>query len=163
MPRVRDGQQEKPKSEMIREVLEEKPDLSTRRVQAAVWERYGGEVTPREVSQGRRKLRQDLAAPQEDTPPSPPPPAPKMLPKKKPERVAKKRPAAEPPVDDSAGAEVTVKQLSAILTVAEEAGGIKRLREAVRTVQLLREQVGDVNDRQLAAALDFLGRVTRKG
>ena len=40
MPRDRDGRQEKPKPQMIQEVLEEKPDLSTRRVQAAVFERY---------------------------------------------------------------------------------------------------------------------------
>ena len=161
MPRDRNGQQEKPKPEMIHEVLEEKPDLSTRRVQAAVWERYGGEVTPREVAQARRKLRQALTAPPDEGPPPVEEPAPKA-PRKRPIRGKKKR-AAAPLVDDTAGAKVTLPQLSAILAVAEEAGGIRRLREAVRTVLLLREQVGDVDDRQLAAALDFLGRVTRKG
>ena len=160
MPRDRDGRQEKPKPQMIQEVLEEKPDLSTRRVQAAVFERYGGEVTPREVAQARRKLRQALTAPPDEGPPAEEP-APKP-PRKKPARAKKKRTAA-PPVDTTAGAQVTLQQLSAILAVAEEAGGIRRLREAVRTVLLLREQVGEVDDRQLAAALDFLGRVTRKG
>ena len=72
MPRDRNGRQEKPKPQMIQEVLEEKPDLSTRRVQAAVFERYGGEVTPREVSQARRKLRQALAAPPDEGPPPAP-------------------------------------------------------------------------------------------
>jgi hypothetical protein len=146
---------------MIQEVLEEKPDLSTRRVQAAVFERYGGEVTPREVAQARRKLRQALAAPPDEGPPPAETPAPKKEPRKKPVRIKKKR--AAPPVDVTAGANVTLPQLSAILAVAEEAGGLRRLGEAVRTVQHLREQVGEVDDRQLAAALDFLGRVTRKG
>lgn len=161
MPRDRDGRQETPKPQMIHEVLEEKPDLSTRRVQAAVFERYGGEVTPREVAQARRKLRQALAAPPDEGPPPAEEPAPKT-PRKRPARSKKKR-AAAPPADDTAGAAVTIQQLSAILAVAEEAGGIRRLREAVHTVLMLREQVGEVDDRQLAAALDFLGRVTRKG
>ncbi|HVK18470.1 MAG TPA: hypothetical protein VM533_16160 [Fimbriiglobus sp.] len=160
MARDRNGRQDKPKPEMIQEVLDEKPDLSTRRVQAAVFERYGGEVTPREVSQARRKLRQALAAPPDEGPPPAEEPAPKP-PRKRPARVKKKR--AAPPVDAAAGANVTLPQLSAILAVAEQAGGLRRLGEAVRTVVLLREQVGDVDDRQLAAALDFLGRVTRKG
>ncbi|HET6574682.1 MAG TPA: hypothetical protein VFG68_13830 [Fimbriiglobus sp.] len=159
MPRDRDGRQEKPKPQMIREVLEEKPDLSTRRVQAAVWERYGGEVTPREVAQARRKLRQALAAPPDEGPPAEP--APKS-PRKRPARAKKKR-ASAPLVDDAAAGDVTMRQLAAIHAAAEEAGGLRKLREAVRVVLLLREQVGDVDDRQLAAALDFLGRVTRKG
>ena len=161
MPRDRNGRQEKPKPQMIQEVLEEKPDLSTRRVQAAVFERYGGEVTPREVSQARRKLRQALAAPPDEGPPAAEEPAPKKEPSRRAARVKKKRAAT--PVDAAAGANVTLPQLSAILAVAEQAGGLRRLGEAVRTVVLLREQVGDVDDRQLAAALDFLGRVTRKG
>ena len=161
MPRERDGRQEKPKPLMIQEVLEEKPDLSTRRVQAAVWERYGGEVTPREVAQARRKLRQALAAPPDEGPPPIAEPAPRKEPRKRSARAKKRR--AAPPVDVTAGADVTLPQLSAILSVAEEAGGLRKLREAVRLVLHLREQVGDVDDRQLAAALDFLGRVTRKG
>jgi hypothetical protein len=162
MPRDRNGRQETPKPQMIHEVLEEKPDLSTRRVQAAVFERYGGEVTPREVAQARRKLRQALTAPPDEGPPPAAEPTPKKSPRKQPARGKKKR-AAPPPVDDAAGAGVTLPQLSAIFAVAEEAGGIRRLREAVHTVLTLREQVGEVDDRQLAAALDFLGRVTRKG
>jgi hypothetical protein len=160
MPRERNGRPEKPKPQMIQEVLEEKPDLSTRRVQAAVWERYGGEVTPREVAQARRKLRQALAAPPDEGPPPTAEPAPKG-PRKRPARGKKKR-AAPLVVDDAAG-DVTMRQLSAIHAAAEEAGGLRKLREAVRMVLHLREQVGDVDDRQLAAALDFLGRVTRKG
>jgi hypothetical protein len=162
MPRDRDGRQEKPKPQMIQEVLEEKPDLSTRRVQAAVFERYGGEVTPREVSQARRKLRQALAAPPDEGPPAAEVPAPKKEPRKRPAKAKRKR-AAAGPIDVTAGATVTLPQLSAILAVAEEAGGLRRLGEAVRTVVLLREKVGEVDDRQLAAALEFLGRVTRKG
>jgi hypothetical protein len=159
MPRDRDGRPEKPKPLMIREVLEEKPDLSTRRVQAAVWERYGGEVTPREVAQARRKLRQALAALPDEGPPTEPAPKPS---RKRPARARKKRTVA-PLVDDAIAGDVTMRQLDVIHAAAEEAGGLRKLREAVRTVLLLREQVGDVDDRQLAAALDFLGRITRKG
>jgi hypothetical protein len=161
MPRNRDGHEGKPKPEMIREVLEEKPDLPTRRVQAAVWERYGGEVTPREVAQVRRKLRQEQAPPPEEAPaaeavaPAARPPRKRAARTKQPPRRRRSAPA-----EDAAAAEVTVRQLSAILEAAGEAGGLRRLREAVRTVLLVRERVGDVDDRQLAAALDFLDQVT---
>ncbi len=156
MPRDRDGREGKPKPQMIREVLEEKPDLPTRRVQAAVWERYGGEVTPREIAQVRRKLRREQTPPPEEAPAEAVAPA-AGPPRKRSAKARRRRPA---PAADAAGAEVTVRQLSAILEAAGEVGGLRRLREAVHTVALLRERVGDVDDRQLAAALDFLARVT---
>jgi hypothetical protein len=60
---------------------------------------------------------------------------------------------------DYAGAEVTVQQLSAILEVAEEIGGLRQLRESLRTVMLLREKAGDIHPDQLACALDFLTKL----
>jgi hypothetical protein len=54
-----------------------------------------------------------------------------------------------------------VQQLSAILEVATEVGGLKRLREALATVAVLRNRVGAVDERQLAYALDFLARLTK--
>jgi hypothetical protein len=91
--------------------------------------------------------------------------------RKRPEREGR-RPSEGPPrkkvvpVDfrakDYAGAEVTVKQLSTILEVAEEIGGLRKLQESLRTVMLLRRKVGDVDEGQLAYALDFLAKLTGK-
>jgi hypothetical protein len=161
-----------PKPEMIRAVLRDNPDLPAPQVQTTVYERYGGAVTTREVAQVRKKLRQP------DATPEPAPAAPRTTRAKKPPAVAespapaeeetpaeepaprKRSEAKKPRATDYARADVTVKQLSAILAVAEEVGGLKRLREAVRTVALLRGKVGDVDERQLAYALDFLADVT---
>jgi hypothetical protein len=60
---------------------------------------------------------------------------------------------------DYAGADVTVQQLSAILEVAEEIGGLRQLRESLRTVMMLREKAGDIHPDQLACALDFLTKL----
>ena len=57
---------------------------------------------------------------------------------------------------------MTVKQLSAILEVAEEVGGLRKLQEALRTMLVLRAKVGDVDEHQLAFALDFLARLMGK-
>jgi hypothetical protein len=57
---------------------------------------------------------------------------------------------------------LTVKQLSAILEVAEEVGGLRRLQESLRTVMVLRRKVGAVDEGQLAYALDFLAKLTGK-
>lgn len=173
MPRVRGGAEGMPKPEMIRAVLRDNPDLPAPQVQATVYERYGGAVTTREVAQVRKKLRQP------DATPEPAPAAPRTTRAKKAPPVAEDLPvpvedeapieepaprkrseAKRPRATDYARADVTVKQLSAILAVAEEVGGLKRLREAVRTVALLRGKVGDVDERQLAYALDFLADVT---
>jgi hypothetical protein len=155
MPRDRGGRDGMPKPEMIREVLEQDPKLPTRQVQSAVWERFGGEVTPREIASVRRKLRQTPAA-------EPPAPAVPSAARQGPRKPPRKKRAAGVRAGDFAGAEVTVGQLSAILEVAQEVGGLRRLREAVQTAAMLRERVGAVDDRQLAVALDFLGRVTGK-
>jgi hypothetical protein len=72
----------------------------------------------------------------------------------------KKRPACAIRLRDYAAADVTVKQLSAILEVADQVGGLRRLHDAIRTVMLLRDKVGEVDERQLAVALDFLARLT---
>lgn len=171
MPRVSGGKEGMPKPEMIRAVLRENPDLPAPQVQTTVYERYGGAVTTREVAQVRKKLRQTDAAPE------PAPAAPRTTRAKKvpiieePPVPVEEAPIEEPTpkkradtkkarATDYTRADVTVKQLSAILAVAEEVGGLKRLREAVRTVALLRGKVGDVDERQLAYALDFLADVT---
>jgi hypothetical protein len=60
---------------------------------------------------------------------------------------------------DYAGADVTVQQLSAILEVAEEVGGLRQLRESLKTVLLLRERAGDIHPDQLGYALDFLTKL----
>jgi len=168
MPRDASGGHGKSKPEMIREVLEEAPDLPAPQIRATVWDRFGGEVTTQEIAHMRKKLRQG----QNGTPePAAPPPA-----KARPERAERKRVADRPLVEtaarkkppaairarDFSAAEVTVKQLSAILEVAEQVGGLRRLHDALRTVLLLREKVGDVDERQLTYALDFLGRLTGK-
>src|SRR5437899_12951551 len=123
MPRDAGGGQGKSKPEMIREVLEEDPGLSSPRVRAAVWERYGGEVTAPEIARARQKLRQAQAPP---VAVEPPPPA-KAKPKPRQPAAAPKRPAGVR-AKDFASAEVTVQQLSAMLEVAEEVGGLRRLR-----------------------------------
>lgn len=146
MPRGDGGGQGMSKPAMIQDVLTEAPDLPAPKVRSAVWERFGGEVTTREIARVRQKLRQARAEP------APPPAA-------EPARRKKAAPAAIR-AKDYTGAEVTVQQLSAILEVATEAGGLKRLRDALATVTLLRGRVGDVDERQLAYALDFLARLT---
>src|SRR5205085_10867086 len=73
MARDADGGQGKSKPEMIREVLEESPDLTAPRVRTAVWERYGGEVTTQEIARVRQKLRESRA---QDRPAEKPPAAP---------------------------------------------------------------------------------------
>ncbi len=178
MARDRGGRDGKPKPEMIREVLQDAPGMPARQVQSAVWERFGGEVTTREIAQVRRKLREAGAGPAAPEPR----PVEKAMPStaradrdpeaaEKPARKPAKSPeAAAAPVRrkraagvrarDFAGADVTVQQLSAILEVADKVGGLRRLQEALQTVMLLREKVGDVDEGQLASALDFLGRLT---
>src|SRR5437899_9692438 len=113
MPRDAGGGQGKSKPEMIREVLEEDPGLSSPRVRAAVWERYGGEVTAPEIARARQKLRQAQAPP---VAVEPPPARAKPRPRKaaRPAASAPKRPAGVR-AKDFAGAEVTVQQLSAML------------------------------------------------
>src|SRR5947207_15960525 len=121
MPRGDGGGQGKSKPEMIRDVLSETPDLPAPKVRAAVWERFGGEVTTQEIARVRQKLRQAQAEPE-------PPPAPaaepaRPAPRKRPRAAAvepvprKKSPPAAIRSKDYAGAEVTVQQLSAILEV----------------------------------------------
>src|SRR5437763_13224899 len=114
MPRGDGGGPEMSKPEMIRDVLRETPDLPAAKVRAAVWERFGGEVTTQEIARVRQKLRQSEAAPE---PPPAPPPAPARP-------AARKRAKAPAPVPaprkkaapvairskDYAGAEVTVQQ-----------------------------------------------------
>src|SRR3954464_2273620 len=71
MPRGDGGGPERSKPEMIRDGLSETPDLPAPKVRAAVWERFGGEVTTQEIARVRQKLRQSEAAPE---PPAPTPP-----------------------------------------------------------------------------------------
>src|SRR5688572_24891522 len=91
MPRDSGGGQGKSKPEMIREVLEEDPETPAPRIRAAVWERYGAEVTTQEVAQVRKKLRQAQA------PPGPVEAAVMDPPRKKPERPKKAAPPADAP------------------------------------------------------------------
>jgi hypothetical protein len=161
MPGDENGGQGKSKPEMIRDVLEGDPDLPAPKIRAAVWDRFGGEVTTQEIAHVRKKMRQSTAA-------APPVEAPRteVASRKSADRAKnaapgrKKKPAAAIRARDYAAADVTVKQLSAILEVAEQVGGLRRLHEAIRTVMLLRDKVGDVDERQLAVALDFLARLT---
>jgi hypothetical protein len=176
MPRGHVAVQERSKGELIAEVLGGNLDMPTANVRAAVWRRFGAEVTAREIAQVKQRLRKAEAG-EESRTPGPPAESPGRerkaeavdVTKEKPE-PAKKAAAdgspqkkAPPPrirAKDFAGAEVTVKQLSAILEVAEAAGGLRKLQEALRVVMQLRDKVGDVDERQLAFALDFLARLT---
>lgn len=160
MPRADIDVNGKSKPEMIREVLEGDPDLATPTVQAAVWDRFSGEVTAQEILQVRKKMRQAGAV----EPPKPPASKPRTANRRtrpKP-AAAVRRKAGVVRAKDFDSADVTVKQLSAILEVAEEVGGLRRLNDALKTVVLLRDKVGEVDERQLAYALDFLARVTRR-
>jgi hypothetical protein len=166
MARDAGGGQGKSKPEMIREVLEESPELTAPRVRTAVWERYGGEVTTQEIARVRQKLREARA---EDRPAEKPPAAPPRKPRearhRSPEGPSRRTKTPKPDIrsKDFADAQVTVQQLSAILEVADEVGGLRRLREALDTVLRLRAKVGEVDERQLAYALDFLARLTGRG
>jgi hypothetical protein len=160
MPRAAIDGTGKAKPDMIREVLEVDPDLPAPSVQAAVWDRFGGEVTAQEIAHVRKKMRQ--TEPAEAKPAATPKPrAANRRTRPKPAPVARKKPAAGAiRAKDFDAADVTVKQLSAILEVANEVGGLRRLNDALRTVMLLRGKVGAVDERQLAYALDFLARLT---
>jgi hypothetical protein len=162
MPRADSDVSAKPKPEMIREVLTAEPDLAAAAVQAAVWDQFAGEVTAQEIAHVRKKMRQASAA---ETPPAarPKPRSASRRTRPKPGPVAHKKPAAGAiRAKDFDAADVTVKQLSAILEVANEVGGLRRLNDALRAVMLLRNKVGAVDERQLAVALDFLARLTRR-
>ncbi len=178
MPKTDGVGQGKSKPEMIREVLSEQPNVPAPAIRSAVWERFGAEVTTQEIAQVRKKLRQAEApevavAARPESPPRtkpvrerPSPPKESATMKREP---AKKAPAGEQPrkkvapadfrAKDFDSAEVTVKQLSAILEVAEEVGGLRKLQEALRTMMVLRDKVGSVDEHQLAFALDFLARL----
>jgi hypothetical protein len=165
MPRVDGTEQGVSKSDMIAQVMAGQLEMPAPRIRAAVWRQFGAEVTTQEIAQARKKLRQAQA------PAGPVKEPAKDMPKKKPEAAAKVQPDERPPkkaaparvrARDYAGADVTVKQLSAILEVAEQVGGLGALREALRTMMLLRDKVGNVDQQQLAFALDFLARLTGK-
>jgi hypothetical protein len=160
MPRDDTAGQGKSKPEMIRSVLEADADMAATTVQAAVWEQFGGEVTAREIAAERKKLRQVEAPPAE----TPRPPKPRAAERRdRPKAVAgprKKSAAGSVRAKDFGAADVTVKQLSAILEVANDVGGLRRLGDAVATVARLREKAGHMDERQLAYALDFLTRLT---
>jgi hypothetical protein len=167
------------KPAMIRAVIGGHLDLPSAEVRAAVWERFEAEVTTQEVAQVRKKLRQATAENGQasvvatETPPPKPDSRGKARTKDLPQEPAAGAPAqarrpskAATPgfrAKDFAGAAVTVQQLSAILEVAAEAGGLRKLRESLRTVVRLRAAVGDVDESQLATALDFLAKLTGKG
>jgi hypothetical protein len=154
MPRAEDNG--KPKSEMIREVLASDQNLATPSVQAAVWDRFGGEVTAQEIGQVRKKMRQSVVAqPKQHLTPKP-----RSVSRRTRRKSGARKKAGPIRANDFDAAEVTVKQLSAILEVAEQVGGLRRLNDALQTVVLLREKVGAVDERQLVFALDFLSRVT---
>src|SRR5436305_6721457 len=89
MPRGDGGGQGKSKPEMIRDVLRETPDLPAPKVRAAVWERFGGEVTTQEIARVRQKLRQAQTVPE-------PPPPPAAEPARPAVRKRAKAPAAAP-------------------------------------------------------------------
>src|SRR5439155_6662547 len=121
MPRDATGGQGMSKPEMIQEVLTDAPDLPAPKVRAAVWDRYGGEVTAREIAGMRKKLRQPAehadAAPRAK-------PRPEVAERKPAARVRRRRlshtarkkgAAGAVRAKDFKAAEVTVKQLSAIL------------------------------------------------
>lgn len=180
MARDSRGGNGKSKPELITEVLTEDPGRPTPKVQSAVWERFGEAVTAREIAAARRKLREITATATPPTPAEPVTPAAPTAARVRKERVRTMKPAPNgdtpsakprkkprpklslPPTPDPGAAEVTVGQLSAILDVAQEVGGLRRLQEAVRAMLLVRERVGDVDERQLAFALDFLTRLTGK-
>jgi hypothetical protein len=185
MPREQGGGPAATKPEMIAAVIGGDVDRPAAEVRAEVWERYEQEVTTQEIARVRKKLRQDQAGAADGSAASrpaavaePPPERPK---KSKPAKARAKEPAPERKSADAgkprakgaprkrpagirakdfAGAAVTVQQLSAILEVADETGGLGRLREALGVVALLRERVGGADERQLAYALEFLERLT---
>jgi hypothetical protein len=163
MPQESSGGQGKSKPEMIRDVLADDPDLPAPKVRTAVWDRFAGEVTTQEITRERKKMRQADPPKHEAPYAAPRANAPDRKTAERPRRSDKPvRNKAAGPIRarDFAAADVTVKQLSAILEVAEQAGGLRRLHEAVRTVMLLREKVGTIDERQLAVALDFLAKLT---
>jgi hypothetical protein len=156
MRQVDENASEKSKSDMIRAVLNTDPTLAAPTVQAAVWDRFSGEVTAQEIARVRKKMRQAGSADADKAAV----PKPRSASRRTGSKAAGRKKRDPVRATDFEGADVTVKQLSAILEVAEEVGGLRRLHDALRTVMLLREKVGAVDERQLAYALDFLGRLT---
>src|SRR5262245_41348306 len=116
MPREATGGHGKSKPEMIRDVLEESPDLPAPRIRAAVWDRFGGEVTAQEIARVRKKMResQNGMPASEPQPPSEAAPADRKRPHtaRRAESPPRKKSPAAIRARDFAGADVTVKQLS---------------------------------------------------
>src|SRR5215203_88908 len=136
MPRDANDGDAKSKPAMIREVLTGDLDLPTPKVQAAVWERFGGEVTAQEIARERKKLKPTAgpgtSSPLAETPMPKPVRRPKAE-KAKPAPRCKRPGGGSVRANDFGAGEVTVTQLAAILEVADEVGGLRRLRDAVAT------------------------------
>src|SRR4051794_33951482 len=119
MPPAANDEPAKSKSDMIREVLDGTADLPATEVQATVWERFGGEVTAREIARERKKLRQaDASGKQIPSPAKPRVRAAAPVRKRGP-AAPRQKPGGPVRAKDFMAADVTVKQLSAILEAAE--------------------------------------------